>query len=70
MPALVAIRHEAYLQGFYQSLLARRKAALQAVVAVMRKLLHAFFAMFQCNQPYDGLSYVHVGSRDTVAFCA
>jgi transposase len=54
MPALVAIRHEPYLQSFYQRLLGRGKAPLQAVVAVMRKLLHAFFAMFQFHQPYDG----------------
>jgi hypothetical protein len=32
----------------------RGKARLQAVVAVMRKLLHALFAMFCTNQPYDG----------------
>jgi hypothetical protein len=54
MPALVAIRHEPFVRGFYQHLLRRRKAPLQAVVAVMRKLLHAFFAMFQLDQPYDG----------------
>jgi len=54
MPALVALRHDPYLRGFYQNLLARGKARLQAVVAVMRKLLHALFAMFRSNQPYDG----------------
>jgi hypothetical protein len=27
---------------------------MQAVVAIMRKLLHALFAMFRTNQPYDG----------------
>jgi hypothetical protein len=32
------------------NLLARGKARLQAVVAVMRKLLHALFAMFRTNQ--------------------
>lgn len=54
MPALVALRRDPYLRGFYQNLLARGKARLQAVVAVMRKLLHALFAMFHTNQPYDG----------------
>jgi len=54
MPALVALRRDPYLPGFYQNLLARGKARLQAVVAVMRKLLHALFAMFRTNQPYDG----------------
>ena len=54
MPALVALRRDPYLRVFYQNLLARGKARLQAVVAVMRKLLHALFAMFHSNQPYDG----------------
>ena len=54
MPALVALRREPHLQRFYQRLLSRGKARLQAVVAVMRKLLHALFAMFRANQPYDG----------------
>jgi transposase len=54
MPALVALRRDPHLRAFYQHLLARGKARLQAVVAVMRKLLHALFAMFRSNQPYDG----------------
>lgn len=54
MPALVALRRDPYLRVFYQHLLARGKARLQAVVAVMRKLLHALFAMFRSNQPHDG----------------
>jgi len=54
MPALVALRHEPYLRAFYQQLVSRGKARLQAVVAVMRKLLHAFFAMFRFNQTYNG----------------
>jgi len=54
MPALVALRREPHLRAFYQRLLSRGKARLQAVVAVMRKLLHALFAMFRSNQSYDG----------------
>jgi transposase len=71
MPALVALRRDPYLRGFYQNLLARGKARLQAVVAVMRKLLHALFAMFRTNQPYDGskLCAPHP-AVDTVAACA
>ena len=62
MPALVALRHDPYLRGFYQHLVARGKARLQAVVAVMRKLLHAVFAMFSSNQPYDGSKLCAIGS--------
>ena len=54
MPALVALRREPHLRAFYQRLLSHGKARLQAVVAVMRKLLHALFAMFRSNQSYDG----------------
>lgn len=54
MPALVATRHEPHLRGFYQHLLERGKTKLQALVAVMRKLLHAIFGMFKHNTPYDG----------------
>ena len=30
------------------------KVKTQALVAVMRKLLHAFHAMFRTHQPFDG----------------
>lgn len=54
MPALVAVRHQPHLRDFYRRLLARGKSKLQALVAVMRKLLHAIFGMFKHNQPFDG----------------
>ena len=54
MPALVAVQFDPHLRAFYQRLLAHGKAKLQALVAVMRKLLHAIFGMFKHRQPYDG----------------
>jgi transposase len=54
MPALVAIRHEPHLRAFYQRLVERGKTKMQALVAVMRKLLHAIFGMFKHQQPFDG----------------
>jgi transposase len=54
MPALVAVQHDPGLRGFYQRLLARGKAKLQALVAVMRKLLHAAWGMLRHDQAYDG----------------
>ncbi len=54
MPALVCIRWEPHLFGFYQHLLERGKAKKQALLAVARKLLHALYGMFRHNQPYDG----------------
>ena len=71
MPALVAVRHEPHLRAFYQRLLARGKAPLQAIVAVMRKLLHAFFAMFRSDHAYDGCKLCPAEfTSDTVALCA
>jgi len=54
MPALVAVQHDPWLARFYQRLVARGKAKLQALVAVMRKLLHAAWGMFRHDQSYDG----------------
>lgn len=54
MPALVAVQHDPSLAAFYQRLLGHGKAKLQALVAVMRKLLHAAWGMFRNDQPYDG----------------
>lgn len=54
MPALVAVQHDPWLRGFYLRLVARGKAKLQALVAVMRKLLHAAWGMLHHDQPYDG----------------
>ena len=54
LPALVAVPHHPHLRAFYQHLLARGKFKMQALVAVLRKLLHAFHGMFKTHQPYDG----------------
>ena len=54
MSALTAAYQEPYLRAFYQRLLAAGKEKMQALVAVMRKLLHAIVGMFRYDQPYDG----------------
>jgi transposase len=54
MPALVAVQHEPHFQGFYLRLVARGKTKMQALVAVMRKLLHAIYGMFHHDQAFDG----------------
>jgi transposase len=53
MPALVAIRVDARTRAFYEALLARHKYPKQAIVAVMRKLLHAIYGMFLHDTLYD-----------------
>ena len=54
MPALVAIRHQENVKAFYDKLIARGKKPLQAIVAVMRKLLHTIWGVWNYDQDFDG----------------
>jgi transposase len=54
MPALVAIAHEPNVGAFYQQLVAAGKEKLQAIVAVMRKLLHAIYGMLKTDSDFEG----------------
>ena len=67
MPALVAVRHEPHLRAFYQHLLGQGKAKKQALVAVMRKLLHAIYGMFKHGQPFDGSKVYRLPEEAVVA---
>ncbi len=57
MPALVAFQCDAHVSGFYQHLVAKGKPGKVAVVAVMRKLLHAVWGMFKSGQPWDAARF-------------
>jgi transposase len=54
MPALAAVRCDPHLKAFYEVLLSRHKAKLQAIIAVARKLLHAIYGIFRSQTHYDG----------------
>lgn len=55
MPALSATRHDEHIRGYYQHLIEDRGLKkIQAVCAVMRKLLHALHGMLKTQQPFDG----------------
>lgn len=54
MPALTAMRHDPGFRQFAQQLVDRGKLRMQAVVAVMRKLLHAIHGMLKNDADYDG----------------
>jgi transposase len=62
MPALVAIRHEPHIKAFYEKLLDRGKEKMQAIVAVMRKLLHAIWAMLKKSQDFDGQKFYRLAA--------
>ena len=54
LPALTATRCAPQVRAFYLHLQARGKCKMVALVAVMRKLLHAIFGMFKYDAPFDG----------------
>jgi transposase len=54
MPALVASRCDPHMKVFFETLLARKKARLQALIAVARKLLHAIYGIFRNGLKYEG----------------
>ena len=53
MPALVAIRFQPQVKAFYEKLITAGKKPLQAIIAVMRKLLHAIWGVWNYNQDFD-----------------
>lgn len=57
MPALAAIRSDPNVKAYYESLLSRGKRKMQAIVAVMRKLLHALWGMLHHRQSWDGSKF-------------
>ena len=54
MPALVASHCDPHARAFFERLLARNKARLQALIAVARKLLHAIYGIFRSGLKYEG----------------
>lgn len=63
MPALVAVRCEARVKGFYEKLVSRGKRRLSAVVAVMRKLLVAIWGMFKNGEEFDSAKAFRVANN-------
>ena len=63
MPALAAMRFEPRVNAFYQDLLERGKKPLQALVAIMRKLLHALHGMLRHEQSFDGERFYATSAR-------
>ena len=58
MPALSAAHHEKHFRGYYHHMITTRGLKkIQAICAVMRKLLHAIHAMLQGRQRFDGARF-------------
>ncbi|MDP3333654.1 MAG: hypothetical protein Q8Q40_05545 [Methylococcaceae bacterium] len=50
------------LLGYFQHLVDNGKKPLQAVCAVMRKLLHAIHGMLKHDQPFDNTRFYTIPS--------
>ncbi|TAK59822.1 IS110 family transposase [Methylobacter sp.] len=58
MPALVATQHEPHVKGYYAHLINDNGLKkIQAVCAVMRKLLHAIHGMLKTKKEFDGTRF-------------
>ncbi len=53
MPTLTAVRLNPWLHAFYKGLRARGKPAKVALVAAMRKLLHAIYSVAKNRAPFE-----------------
>jgi transposase len=53
MPALSATQHDPHTKAFYEALQRRGKKKIQALCAVMRKMLTGHWACIKTRQPYD-----------------
>lgn len=62
LPALVAIKTNHDLKAFFLKLVSAGKKKMQAVAAVMRKILHAIYGMLKHNQNFDS-SKCFVGNK-------
>lgn len=57
LSAMCASTHNAHVRTYYQQLCQRGKKPLQALVAVMRKLLHAIHGMLKNRTPFEGAKF-------------
>ena len=62
MPALVAMRHQPNVKAFYDQLIAAGKKPLQAITAVMRKLLHAIWGVWKHDQDFEGQKFYKIAT--------
>lgn len=63
MPAQVAVQYEPNVKAFYEKLLARGKAKMQAIVAVMRKLLHSIYGMLKTDTDFQGEKFFAIAGN-------
>ena len=60
MPALSAKQHDPHVRAYFQHLVANGKKPLQAVCAIMRKLIHAIHGMLKNDEPFDNTRFYKI----------
>ncbi|HEX3553821.1 MAG TPA: IS110 family transposase [Thermoanaerobaculia bacterium] len=65
MPALTAVQFDPHIRAYYQTLLQRGKQPMQALVAVMRKLLHSIHAMLRDGADFQGQLFFALETPDS-----
>lgn len=60
MPSLSAKQHDPYIKAYCQHLVDNGKKPLQAICAVMRKMLHAIHGMLKYDKPFDNTRFYAV----------
>ncbi len=60
MPALSAKQHDPQVRAYFQHLVANGKKPLQAVCAIMRKLIHTIHGMLKNNEPFDNTRFYKI----------
>ena len=64
MPALSASHHDCHVHGYYLHLIEERGLKkIQAVCAVMRKLLHAIHGMLKSRTPFDNTRFYDMSKQ-------
>jgi transposase len=64
MPALSAKQHDPHVRAYFLHLVENGKKPLQAVCAVMRKLLHAIHGMLKHDEPFDNTRFYAIPASD------
>lgn len=52
MPAWVAVQNDRHVRAYYDKLVGKGKKKMQAIIAVMRKLLHCIGGMLHSQTPW------------------
>ena len=67
MPALVALQYSPHVKAFYEGMVERGKPKKKAIVAVMRKLLHAVWGMLRSESDWDGQRFHPLPAKEAQA---